>query len=265
MLIIGESLNATRKEVREAVISHDREKVQLLAKAQEAAGADMLDVNAAVAGQDEVEDLKWMVKAVQEVVGLPLVLDSSDIEALIAAMEIHRGRPMINSISAENEKMTKLLPIVAKADCSVIVLCMDDQGIPTTVEGRMKAAKTAIYPLLEAGKKKEDIYVDPLVMSVSIDPNAAKTTLKVIEELSTGELAGVQITGGVSNVSYGMPGRKLINRIFLATAMAKGLNSCVVDVRDQAMMSTIYAGMSLLEERGASKYLKAYRKGKLLI
>lgn len=265
MLIIGESLNASRKEVREAVISHDREKIQSLAKIQEAAGADMLDVNAGVAGQNEVEDLKWMVQAVQEAVKIPLVLDSSNIEALIAAMEVHRGRPMINSISAENDKISKLLPIVASADCSVIVLCMDDQGIPTTIEGRMKAAKTAIYPLLEAGKKREDIYVDPLVMSLSIDPAAARTTLQVIEELSTGELSGVQITGGVSNVSYGMPGRKLINRVFLATAMAKGLNSCVVDVRDQAIMSTIYAGMSLFEERGMSKFLKAYRKGNLSI
>lgn len=263
MLIIGESLNATRKEVRAAVQSYDEAFIQALAKEQVAAGADMLDVNAAVAGQDEVKDLVWMVKAVQAVVDVPLVLDSSNIDALVAAMEVHRGRPMINSLTAKQDSLTRLLPVVAKADCSVIVLCMDDDGIPNDVEGRLKAGKAAVLPLIEAGKKREDIYVDPLVMSISVEPNAAKITLEVIRQVGLGEMAGVNITGGFSNVSFGMPERKLLNRVFVTMAIQSGMNSCIIDVRDKMLMSTIYAARALLEENGSRNYFKAYRQGRL--
>ncbi len=265
MLIIGESLNATRQTVRTAVQNHDAAFIRELAREQVQAGAAMLDVNAAVAGQSEVEDLPWMVQAVQEAVNVPLVLDSSDCEALIAALKVHRGRPMINSISAEEEKLARLLPVVAEADCLVIALCMGDDGIPEDVEGRMKAAQTVVSSLLAAGKKKEEIYVDPLVMSVSVDPNAPRTTLEVIRRLTQDEFAGVRITGGLSNVSFGMPGRKLLNRVFLTSAITLGLDSCIVDARDQALMSTIYAAMCLLEEGGNRNYLKANRQGRLVI
>lgn len=265
MLVIGESLNATRETVRTAVQNHDVAFIQELAKEQVAAGAHMLDVNAAVPGQSEVEDLPWMVKVVQEAVDVPLVLDSSDCDALIAAMKVHRGKPMINSISAETEKLEKLLPIIAKADCSVIALCMDDKGIPEDVEGRLRAAQIVVKALLDVGKKKEDIYVDPLVMSVSVDPQAPRTTLEVIRQLTRGEFSGVQITGGLSNVSFGMPGRKLLNRVFLTSAITLGLNSCIIDARDQALMSTIYAAMCLLQEGGTRNYLKANRQGRLVI
>ncbi len=265
MLVIGESLNATRKDVRAAVKSHDVDFVQRLAVEQVEAGATMLDVNAAVAGQSEVVDLPWMVQVVQQVVDVPLALDSSDGDALLAAMQVHHGRPMINSISAEMDKMTKLLPVVAKADCSVIVLCMDDQGIPMNAEGRLKAAHTVVHALVDAGKKLEHIYIDPLVMSVSVDPMAARITLDVIRELRSGDLAGVQITGGLSNVSYGMPARKLLNRVFLTAAILMGLNSCIVDARDQALMSTIYAAECLLEDNGSRQYIKAFRQGKLVV
>jgi len=264
MLIIGESLNATRQEVKAAVQSRDVAFIQALAREQVEAGAMMLDVNAAVTGRNEVEDLPWMVQVVQEVVDVPLCLDSSNAEALLAAMEVHRGRPMINSVSAETEKMTKLIPIVAETDCAVIVLCMDDNGIPMDVEGRLNAARKAIEALRKAGKTLEDIYVDPLVMAISVDPNAAKTTLDVIRHLTTGEFAGVQITGGLSNVSYGMPGRRLLNRVFLTAAMAMGLNSCIVDVRDKALMSTLRAAMCLLHN-DSRNYLKAFRRGELIV
>ncbi|MFA5537402.1 MAG: dihydropteroate synthase [Bacillota bacterium] len=263
MLIIGESLNATRQEVRTAVENQDVSFVQALAREQITAGADMLDVNAAVAGRDEVEDLPWMVKTVQEVVDFPLVLDSSNIDALVAAMKVHRGRPMINSLTAKKDSLERLLPVVAGEDCSVIVLCMDDDGIPSDVEGRLNAARAVVLPLLAAGKKRSDIYVDPLVMSISVDPSAAKTTLEVIKRISAEEMAGVQITGGLSNVSFGMPGRKLLNRTFLTMAMTFGLNSCIVDVRDKELMSAIYAARAFIENGGSRDYLKAFRQGKL--
>lgn len=264
MLIIGESLNATREEVKTAVKAHDAGFVQALAREQVEAGASMLDVNAAVHGRREVDDLPWMVQVVQGVVDVPLALDSSDPDALLAAMKVHRGRPMINSLSAETEKMARLLPILSQVDCSVIVLCMDDDGIPDDVEGRLRTARTAVTPLLDAGKSLDDIHVDPLVMSISVDPTAARTTLGVIKGLGVSDLSGVRITGGLSNVSYGMPARKLLNRVFLTTAMALGLDSCIVDVRDSALMSSIHAAVALLEEGGTRSYLRAYRQGRII-
>jgi len=265
MLIIGESRNATRPQVRAAVQSRDAAFIQALAKEQALAGAHMLDVNAAVPGQDEVEDLPWMVQVVQEAVDLPLSLDSSNVEALLAAMKVHRGRPLINSLSAEKDKLEKLLPVVVENDCSVIVLCMDHGGIRADVEGGLRAARAAVLPLLEAGKKPEDIFVDPLVMSISVDPGAARTTLEVIRRVREGELPGVRMTGGLSNVSFGMPGRKLLNRVFLTMAMTMGLDSCIVDVRDRALMSTLYAARTFLAEGGSREYLKAFREGWLVI
>ena len=263
MIIIGESLNATIKKVKQAVIDRDAQFIQALAMEQVEKGANMLDVNAAVSGMDEAENLTWMVKTVQEVVNVPLVLDSSSPEALLAAMEVHKGKPMINSISAEKEKVEKLQPVVASADCDVIVLCMDDDGISTDVETRLDIARRVVIPLLEAGKKPEEIYIDPLVMSVSVDMDAPKTTLELIRRIHEGVpgMEGVNTTGGLSNVSFGMPNRRLINSHFLSMAISNGLNSCIVDVRNHDLMNGIYAAAALTDPKGFRNYLKLCRKG----
>jgi len=264
MLIIGESLNASRKEVEEAVHAHNEAFIQELAQAQVNAGAQMLDVNAAVPGRYETEDLPWMVRTVQRVVDIPLVLDSADPEALIEAMAVHRGRPMINSVSAEKDKMSKLLPVVAEHDCSVIALCMDDSGIPQGADERLLAGRTVVAALKTAGKQAADIYVDPLVLAAATDPNAPSTTLKVIKGLQQGETSGVHITAGVSNVSFSLPVRSLLNRVFLTMALTMGLDACIVNVRDKAMMSTIYAAMGLRGDDRFRTYLQAYRQGNLV-
>ena len=263
MIIIGESLNATIKKVKEAVINRDVAFVQSLAREQVEKGANMLDVNAAVSGMNEAENLVWMVKTVQEVVDVPLVLDSSDPAALLAAMEVHRGKPMINSISAESEKVEKLQPVVANSDCDVIVLCMDDNGISNDVDVRLDIARRAVMPLLEAGKKPQEIYVDPLVMSVSVDMAAPKKTLELFQRIHDGVpgIEGVNTTGGLSNVSFGMPNRRLLNSHFLTMAICMGMNSCIVDVRNRDLMSGIYAASALVDPKGFRSYLKLCRKG----
>lgn len=263
MIIIGESLNATIKKVKEAVISRDTEFVQALAKEQVEKGATMLDVNAAVSGMNEAENLVWMVKTVQEVVDVPLVLDSSDPDALLAAMAVHRGKPMINSISAESEKMEKLLPVVASGNCDVIVLCMDDNGISNDVEVRLDIAKRVVTPLLEAGKKPSEIYIDPLVMSVSVDMTAPGKTLELFRRISQGVpgMEGVNTTGGLSNVSFGMPNRRLLNSHFLTMAIYNGMSSCLVDVRNRDLMAGIYGALALVDAKGFRNYLKLCRKG----
>lgn len=265
MLIVGESLNATRKDVKAAILSHDEVFIQSLARVQVAAGARMLDVNAAVPGGKEAEDLPWLVQTVQAAVNIPLVLDSSDSTALAAAMKVHAGRPMINSLTGEADKLDVLLPVVAHNDCTVIVLCMDDRGISSSMEGRLTAARRAVQPLRAAGKKAEDIFVDPLVMAAAADLNAPGTTLNILHSLHQGEFAGVSTIGGMSNVSFGFPGRRLLNRVFLVMAMAAGLDACIIDVRDRALMSSLHAAAGLLGEDRFRNYLKAYRQGMLVV
>lgn len=263
MLIIGESLNATRKEICTAVSTRNIEFVQSLAREQVVAGANVLDVNAAVPGEDEVANLVWMVKVVQEAVEVPLVIDSSCAEAIAAAVGVHQGRPMINSISGETDRINKLLPIALQNECDVIVLCMDDAGIPRTVEGRMKSARKVIEPLLNNGKRSDEIFVDPLVGAAATDPDAPKVTLQTIQMIKE-EFPGIQTVAGVSNVSFGMPSRKLLNRVFLSLCICKGLDSCIVDARDQALTSVIWATTGLIGDDKFRPYLKTYRKGALV-
>lgn len=263
MLIIGESLNATVKLVKEAIINRDEEFIKTLAKIQVEKGATALDANAAVSGMSEAENLVWMVKVIQSVVNIPLVLDSSDPDALLAAMEVHKGKPMINSLSAESEKMERLFSVISQTDCDVIVLCMDDDGISNDVQTRLEIAKKIVSPLLQAGKRPEEIYIDPLVMSVSVDTTAPKKTLDLYRMINEGVpgLEGVNTTGGLSNVSFGMPNRKLLNSLFLTMAISMGMNSCIVDVRDHNLMAGIFAATALLDPKGFRNYLKLSRKG----
>ena len=170
---------------------------------------------------------------------------------------------MINSLSAESEKLEKLLPVVSNTDCDVIVLCMDDSGIPNTLEGRLDAAHRAAGALLKAGKRADELYIDPLVMPLSVDAAAPQMTLDLYRQFHMGiqDLHGVHTTGGLSNVSFGMPIRSLLNSHFITMAIANGMDSCIVDVRNKVLMSGIYAAEALVSAAGMRKYLKLCRKG----
>lgn len=263
MLIIGESINSTISEVGQAIEGRNAAFIAELARQQVAAGAAMLDVNVAVAGGDEVENLLWAVRTVQSAVDVPIVLDSSHPEALQAAFDVHRGRPILNSISGEEERLTSLLPLAAANDCGVILLCLDEDGIPDTAEGRCQVAKFLVQQVTSAGIPAEDIYVDPLVLAVGSDSQAPRIALDTLRLISD-ELPAVHKSAGVTNVSFGMPARSLLNRTFLAMAIAQGLDACLVNVRDEAVMATIYAANALAgDDPYCSDYLDAYHAGKL--
>lgn len=262
MLIIGESLNATRKAVHEAVNAQDVDFIQKLAVDQVNAGAMMLDVNAAVPGRKEEEDLPWMVQKVQEVVNVPLAIDSAHPDAIIAALAVHKGRPLINSISGEEDKLSKLLPIVTETDCDVILLCMDDEGIPHSVDKKIEIAKKVIDRLLVKGKKIENVYVDPLIGAAATQTDAGLIAIDTIKRIKA-EFPGVHTAAGVSNISFGMPTRKLLNRTFLSLCISNGLDGCIVDARDQDLLSTVWATMGLCGQDRFRSYMKAYKKGLL--
>lgn len=267
MLIIGESINGTISKVGQAIEERNEAFLRELARTQYECGAQMLDVNAGIAGGNEVENLPWLVDLVQKEVPLPLMLDSANPEALEAALRVYRHEtpPILNSISGEQEKWEKLFPVLLHNPCGVVVLCMNDQGIPKTVEGRVAIARDLFDRLTKAGISAERVYFDPLVLAVSVDPEAPLLTLRAIQALRS-EFPRSHIICGASNVSMGLPGRKLINRTFITMALLAGLDALFIDVRDQALLSSIYAAKVLLNQDSyCLEYLKAYRAKKILV
>ena len=260
MLIIGELINCTRKKVGEAAEKRDEEFFKDLARKQASAGAHMLDVNGGLHGQ-EVELLSWLVDLVQGVVDIPLCLDSADPEALIQALPRCQRRPMVNSISDEPARWA-MLPVLKEHHPKVIALCMSECGMPNGVEDRVATASRLIDRLTAEGFSLDDIYVDPCVMPIATGPHGNNLLAAVAQIVA--KYPGVHISAGVSNVSFGLPVRKLLNETFLLLLMAHGLDAAIVDPRDQQLMMNIIATEALLgRDAHCKNYLRAYREGKL--
>jgi len=206
MIIVGEKINTSRRSVEEAVKKRDAEFIVGVAREQAEAGAHFIDVNAGTFVEQETDCLCWLVETVQNDVHLPLCLDSPDPSALSKAIKLHRGEPMINSISLETERLQALLPVVASQPCHVIALCMAQTAMPTTVADRVQVASELIEKLTDSGVPVERIYVDPLVQPVSVDTGMAIAALGAIGTIMK-EFPGVNTICGLSNVSFGLPGR----------------------------------------------------------
>jgi cobalamin-dependent methionine synthase I len=266
MLIIGESINGTIPSVGSAIAGRDEAFLAALAKTQVDAGAQMLDVNAGIAGGNEVEDLPWLIALVQKAVKVPLMLDSNNPEALKKGLDVyqHAEPPILNSISGETKKMDRLLPILSSRKCRIVCLCMDDEGVPTHIEKRMAVAHK-LFPLLrEAGLSPGEIFFDPLVLGLAFNPEGALVTLKTMERLKN-DFPDAHVTCGLSNIGIELPARKLINRSFLAMAAFAGLDTFLIDVRDRGLMASITASMALTgKDPNLRGYLKAYRAKQLV-
>jgi 5-methyltetrahydrofolate--homocysteine methyltransferase len=263
--IIGESINASIPAVKEAVIAHDKEKITALAIRQAECGAHMLDVNAAVVGRNEPEDLVWMVQAVQSVVDLPLVMDSSDPNALREALKVYQGPdPILSSITGEmTEGHESLLSLAVEHNCGLVAMCMDEEGISPDAAKRLAVAERLVERSTKAGLKPENLYVDPLVMAVSADTMAGATFLDLLHMIRM-RLPEVHTFCGASNVSHGMPLRKLFNHTFVSMLVACGMDSFLVNVRDQGLMATFLASASLIgQDEWSMEYIRAFRAGKL--
>ncbi|MBU1054899.1 MAG: dihydropteroate synthase [Proteobacteria bacterium] len=265
MLIIGESLNASVPVVRDAIETHNEEFIKSLAKRQVECGATMLDVNAGgLSGGDEEENLSWLIKTVQSAVGIPLVLDSANPETLHKAVKVYQGSKLIlSSVTAEKESLGRLLPLAAELNCGIVGLCMNEKGIPDNPEGRVAMAEIIIEQAVSAGIKPEAVYIDPLVMTVSVDWRASKVTIDTHQILRK-RFSQFKTFTIVGNVAFGMPMRSLVNRTFLAMIMGLGTDAVMLNVRDQELMSTLAASSVLnAEDKYCRKYIKAFRTGKL--
>ena len=208
MLIIGESINGTIPKVGQAIQEKNETFLRELAKTQYECGAQMLDVNAGVAGGNEVEDLPWLINLVQKEVPIPLMIDSANPDALKAALAVykHSELPIMNSISGEEEKWNRLFPVIAEKKGKVVVLCMDDQGIPKAVEARLAIASRLFDRLMKADIPEDCIYFDPLVLAVSVESDAGSVTLETIRGLRS-TFRNSHVICGASNVN-GTSGKK---------------------------------------------------------
>lgn len=263
MKIIGEKINGTRKKVAQAIAARDTAAIQDLAVKQSQAGADWLDVNAGTHPDREVDDLIWLIETVQEVVDTPLCLDSANPDALKAAIQSVNKTPMINSISGEPERLRNILPIVAEHGCEVIALCMDDKGIPDSAEKRLAVIRKVFETTRKAGVPDEKVYVDPLVMTIATDTRAGGIILDTMRAVRS-EFPQAHISLGLSNVSFGLPLRALINRTFLVLALQAGMDTAIIDPNDQELQAAKYAANLLLgNDKHCLGYTRAYRAGLL--
>jgi len=262
MFLIGELINCTRKKVRAAAENRDAAYIKEIALKQTQAGASMLDVNGGIPGR-EAECLAWLVSVVQEVTDLPLCLDSSDPDAIRAALQLCKRQPMINSITDEPVRWNALLPVLKEHKLKTIALCMSEAGTPIGVEDRVATASRLVDRLTAEGLSLDDIYVDACVMPVSAEPESGKSLAEAIGQI-TARYPGVHTSVGLSNVSFGVPARKLLNQVFLMLLMARGLDAAIVDPCDQQLVRNILAAEALLgRDEFCMNYLRAYREGKL--
>ncbi len=262
MIIIGELINASRKAMGAAIKEKNADAVRKVALDQAENGASYIDVNAGIFVDDEPEYLSWLVENVQAVTDVPCAIDSPNPKAIEAALSVHKGAvPMINSISLEKDRWDDLLPIVAGTDLKVVALCMSDDGMPQTVDDRMKIADKMVSGLLQKDVKIENIFIDPLVQPLSVNKEFGVQFLETIEQITT-KFPGIHTACGLSNISYGLPARKHINRAFMTIAIAKGLDGAIMNPMDKGMIAAITLGEALSgKDDFCMNYLKAFRAG----
>ncbi len=256
--VIGERINPTgRKAFAEDLRAGELSTVTHDAVAQVEAGADMLDVNAGIPLVDEAELLKTMLRTVQAAVEVPICIDSSVIEALEAGLSVYEGRALVNSVTAEDERLSEILPLVARHDAAVIGLANDETGIPETPEKRLECARKIISAAADYGIAAADVIIDPLAMTVGADPTAVKTTLTTIS-LIRDEL-GVNMCLGASNVSFGLPERHALNAGFLPMAMAAGLTSAIMSTARPVIDAVRASDLLLGHDEWGANWIAAHR------
>jgi 5-methyltetrahydrofolate--homocysteine methyltransferase len=256
--IIGERINPTgRKAFAEQLRAGDLSTVTADALAQVEAGADMLDVNAGIPLVDEPSLLKDMLRTVQDAVDAPICIDSSVIEALEAGLSVYEGRALVNSVTAEDERLEEILPLVARHGAAVIGLANDETGIPETPQKRLECATRIVHAAQDHGIAVEDVVIDPLAMTVGADTEAVTITLETIR-LIRREL-GVNMCLGASNVSFGLPQRHVLNAAFLPMAMAAGLTSAIMSTAPVCVEAVRAADLLLGHDPWGASWIAAHR------
>lgn len=255
-VLIGERINpAGKKKMSEALKAGNLEIVRKEAQAQAQAGADIIDVNVSAFGVDETNLLPRAVQAVMDTVDVPLCLDSANPKALEAALKAYKGKPLINSVTGEEHSLANVLPLVKEYGAVTIGLVQDDDGIPSNSERRVAIAHKIVERAEAMGIPREDIIIDCLALAVGADTRSGLVAIETIRRVKA-EL-GVNLTLGVSNISFGLPDRNLLNSAFVAIAIAEGVACLIVDVA-RVRPIILAADLLLDHDKRARRYIEAY-------
>ena len=258
-VIIGERINPTGRKVLAAEMKEGKmDRVRADAIAQAAAGAHMLDVNAGIPALDEAALLVAAIKAVVEVTDLPICIDSSIVEALEAGLTAYEGKALVNSVTAEEERMERILPLVKKHGAAVIGMANDETGITMVPQERVDLARRIIERAADHGIPQEDVIIDPIAMTVAADPTCGLITLETMRLIR--DQLGNNMTCGASNVSFGLPDRATVNAAFLPLAMSAGLTCAITNPMVPEVRRAVMAGDLLLgHDEYAMRWIAAYR------
>lgn len=264
MIIIGEKINATRKSIADAVKDRRADVIEEVTKSQHTAGVDVIDVNAGTGRSDissQIEDMKWLIKVVTSATDKPLMIDSENAEVLKAGLEEAKNlNPWINSVSAEEKRLESVLELAARYDAPLIALCMDDSGIPRDAAGRVRNAQKIFQKAVSMGIDAAKIYFDPLVMPIGTDDSAGKIILDSLTEIKK-QCAPAKTVIGLSNVSFGLPARPIVNSTFLVLCMFTGVDAAIIDPTDDNLMMVLRAAEALLgKDPYCTGYIKEFRR-----
>jgi cobalamin-dependent methionine synthase I len=264
MLIVAERINATRKRVGAAFAARDIALIQDEARRQADAGADFIDVNAALSPETERDRMAWAVETVRAATDKPLAIDTaSPIVARAGLALLPRGSALLNSISGEQARLESMLPLALEFETKLVALAMDDTGMPTSNDDRWRAIDRILAATDKAGIPRSRLYIDPLISPVSTSPEQVSQCLAMFREIRD-RAGGAGSIVGLSNISYGLPVRRHLNRTFLAMAAAAGLSAAILDPLEPDMMTTVRAAACLmLEDEYCMNYITAHRAGKL--
>ena len=257
-VIIGERINPTgKKKFRQALKEHDLDYILKEAVTQQDKGAHILDVNVGLPDIDEKEMMTDVVSSLQSITSLPLQIDTVNAEAMEAAMRLYNGKPMINSVNGKQESMDQVFPLIQKYGGVVVGLTLDENGIPDTAEGRLAIAGKIIREAKKYGIEAKNIVIDVLAMTISSDPEGAKTTLEALELVR--KTYGVRTVLGVSNISFGLPYRPAVNSNFFTMAMQKGLSAGIINPSSEEMMRSYYSYCALMNyDKNCEEYIRQY-------
>ena len=261
MFIIGELINGMYNNIGKAIKEKDKGIIQKCALGQIKAGADALDVNCGPASRQPVSDIQWLVQTIQEVTDKPLALDSSKPQVIESGLQVIKNKAIINSTTADPEKLEILVPLAKKYNAKLIGLTISTKGIPQNKDQRLELAATIVASCSEQGFPIGDLYLDPIVLPVNVAQSQMKDILEVIHEFKIISEPSPKSIVGLSNVSQGTCVRSLVNRIFLTMAVAFGLDAAILDPTDKDLMdAAITAELILNKQIYCDSYLDAYRK-----
>ena len=260
MILVGERINAGFKDIREAIVNKDADVIKEWAKKQANAKATYIDVNLGTAS-NKPEDLCWMIECVQDVVDTPISIDNNKPLMLKEAIPVCKKPPLINSTTAQEDKMNELFPLVAEYGASIVGLVMDEAGSPKTADKRVENAGKIVAKAMEFGISPEQIFLDPIIMPLKYMQDQAVEILNATNQFKLFSDPPCHIICGLSNISNGAKHKRLINRVFMAMMIANGCDSVICDVMDDELINTILTAELIMNKSiYADSYIEAFKK-----